>query len=113
MYVRCIFIVYIFQVVWTLSQAAVAMAASALTCVAVCVRKAGQAKTARSPAALMTAQARGFALTGSVCVTATLEERTVQSRGALQTALVGACVSTASVCARSPSPGKTAQSEGV
>lgn len=90
-----------------------AMAASALTCVAASVRKAGPAKTALSLAARTTALARECVSKGSVCVTVTLEATTVQSRGALRTAQVAGCVSTVSVCAKSPSPGKTAWSGGV
>lgn len=107
------YIPFVSQVVWTLSQAAAVTAASALTCVAASVRKAGLAKTAPSLAVRMTAPARGCAWKGSVCVTVTLEATTVQSRGALQTARAAGCVSTGSVCARSPSPAKTAWSAGV
>lgn len=90
-----------------------AMAASALTCVAASVRKVGPAKTALSLAAPTTALGRGCAWRGNVCVTVTLEETTVRSRGALQTARAVGCVSTGNVCAKNPSRAKTAWSGGV
>lgn len=105
--------VCLFQVVWTLSRAAADTAASALTSAVASARKAGRVRTARSPAARMTARARGRAWKGSACVTATSEGRTARSRGAPPTARAGACASTGSACVRSLSRGRTAWSGGA
>lgn len=96
------------QAVWTLFQAAAVMEASALTSAAAFARKDGQARTALSLAAQMTAPVRGCVLKECVSVTVTLGVTTVQSLAARQTARAVACVLMASACARSPSRGKTA-----
>lgn len=101
------------QGIWTLSQAAAVMEASALICVAASVRKVGRGRTALSLAALMTALVRACALKGNACVTVTLEVTTALSHAALQIAQAVVYVLTASACARSPSRGKTAWLEGV
>lgn len=90
-----------------------ATGASALTFVAASVRKAGAAKTARSPVALTTVPARVSVWRGSAFVTATLVVTTVQSHAAPRIARAVACASTGSAPARRPSAERTARSSGV
>lgn len=102
-----------FQVIWTLSQDAAATEASILICVAAFAKKAGLAKTARSPTARMTAPVRVCVSKGSVSATVTLVATTVQSPAVPQTARAAVCVSMESACAKSPSQEKTAWLDGV